>query len=227
MSAGDQARVAAKVAARVAAPRRSPGRPTREQAIERDRELLDTALDLFLEHGFEGTSIDAITAAVGMAKRTIYSRYEDKRGLFRAALQRAIDEWILPTDRLAAAEGPDLEASLVAIGGLLIENILSREGLRLLQITNAEARRLPGLGPWTSHLGTDPTLAFLAELFARRVPGLDPARTGDAALSFLQLVVGGPATSAAWGQEIPAGELHQRTAFNVRLFLRGIADFQA
>ncbi|MBU6268334.1 MAG: TetR/AcrR family transcriptional regulator, partial [Sphingomonadales bacterium] len=86
MGAGKQA------VATVPAPapsRRSPGRPTREQAIERDRELLDTALDLFLENGFEGTSIEAITAAVGMAKRTIYSRYEDKRGLFRAALQRA------------------------------------------------------------------------------------------------------------------------------------------
>ena len=68
-------------AAQPDAPRRSPGRPTRAQAIERDRELLDTALNLFLEHGFERTSIEAITAAVGMAKRTIYSRFGDKRGL--------------------------------------------------------------------------------------------------------------------------------------------------
>lgn len=219
MGAGKQA------VATVPAPapsRRSPGRPTREQAIERDRELLDTALDLFLENGFEGTSIEAITAAVGMAKRTIYSRYEDKRGLFRAALQRAIDEWILPTDRLSAAEGPDLEASLVRIGRLLIDNILSREGLRLLQITNAEARRLPGLGPWTSHLGTEPTLVFLRELLGRRLPALDDAHVTDAALSFLQLVVGGPATYAAWGQDIPAAELDRRTAFNVRLFLAGL-----
>lgn len=214
MSAGKQA-----VASAPTTPaRRSPGRPTRAQAIERDRELLETALDLFLDNGFEGTSIEAITAAVGMAKRTIYSRYEDKRGLFRAALQRAIDDWILPIDRLAAAEGPDLEASLNAIGRLLIGNILSREGLRLLQITNAEARRLPGLGPWTSHLGTEPTLAFLAELFRRRLPGI---AADDAALSFLQLVVGGPATYAAWGQDIPAAELERRTAFNVRLFLAG------
>jgi len=217
MSAGSQAPATAIDAP--TAVRRSPGRPTREQAIERDRELLETALDLFLENGFEGTSIEMITAAVGMAKRTIYSRYDDKRGLFRAALQRAIDEWILPIDRLSAAEGPDLEQSLNRIGRLLIDNILSREGLRLLQITNAEARRLPGLGPWTSHLGTEPTLAFLEELLGRRLPGIAPA---DAALSFLQLVVGGPATYAAWGQDIPAEELDRRTAFNVRLFLNGV-----
>ncbi len=46
--------------------RRGPGRPTRTNA-----ELLDKALDLFLENGFERTSIDAITAAAGMAKRTV------------------------------------------------------------------------------------------------------------------------------------------------------------
>jgi len=216
-------RQVAKVAEAPAPVRRSPGRPTREQAIERDRELLDTALDLFLDMGFERASIEAITAAVGMAKRTIYSRYGDKRGLFRAALQRAIDEWILPTEQLTAAETPDLVETLNRIGALLIANILSREGLRLLQITNAEARRLPGLGPWTSQLGTEPTLAFLTELLARRLPHLPPADAADAALSFLQLVVGGPATYAAWGQKPEAEELARRTAFNVRLFLDGLA----
>lgn len=205
-----------------ARPRGSPGRPTRAQAIERDRELLDSALDLFLEHGFERCSIEAITAAVGMAKRTIYSRFGDKRGLFRAALQHAIDAWILPTERLAAAEQADLAASLRAIGQLLIDNILSREGLRLLQITNAEARRMPGLGPFTSQLGTEPTLAFLTELLTRRLPALGPSEARAAAIAFLQLIVGGVATNAAWGVQLEPVEIARQTAFNVDLFLNGI-----
>ena len=60
---------------------RRPGRPTLS-----DAQLLDIALDLFLENGFERTSIDAITAAAGMAKRTVYARYGDKETLFKAAL---------------------------------------------------------------------------------------------------------------------------------------------
>src|SRR4029453_705548 len=85
--------------------RRRPGRPTLS-----NEQLLDRALDLFLEQGFERTSIDAITAAAGMAKRTVYARYGDKLSLFRAALHRAIEEWIVPVERLRAAETEDLEA---------------------------------------------------------------------------------------------------------------------
>src|SRR5690606_36361585 len=78
--------------------KRRPGRPSLS-----NEELLDKALDLFLEQGFERTSIDAITAAAGMAKRTVYARYGDKTNLFKAALKRAISEWIVPVDRLREA----------------------------------------------------------------------------------------------------------------------------
>lgn len=206
--------------------RPSPGRPTRAQAIERDRELLDKALDLFLEHGFERASIDAITAAVGMAKRTIYARYGDKRSLFRAALQRAIDEWRLPPERLIAAEVEDLEESLLAIGRVLLANILRPEGLRLLQITNAEARRMPGLGPYTSQLGTEATIAFLSNFFSRRVPGIPNEDADAAAMAFLQLVVGGPANMAALGYMLDGELVDQQTVYNVHLFLHGLLPAQ-
>ena len=142
---------------------RRPGRPslTNEQ-------LLDRALDLFLEQGFERTSIEAICAAAGMAKRTVYARYGDKTSLFKAALQRAIEEWIVPVERLRAAEGVDLEQSLLSVGGILLANIMSPAGLRLLRLTNAESGRLPEIGAYNVQAGTEPTIAYLAELFRRQ-----------------------------------------------------------
>ena len=50
------------------------GRPTREQAEARHAELLDRALDHFLDKGFEQATIEAIAADVGMTKRTVYAR---------------------------------------------------------------------------------------------------------------------------------------------------------
>jgi TetR/AcrR family transcriptional repressor of mexJK operon len=47
------------------------GRPTRKQAEERQAELLNCALDMFLDRGYEQTTIEAIAAAVSMTKRTI------------------------------------------------------------------------------------------------------------------------------------------------------------
>src|SRR5579871_40815 len=83
--------------------RSRPAKPARRRARRRSlghEEFLARALDLFFELGFEGASIEAITAAVGIAKRTVYLRYGDKKSLFKAALQRAIEEWIVPVERL-------------------------------------------------------------------------------------------------------------------------------
>ena len=150
-------------------PGRSPGRPTREQVELRNRELLDKALDHFLEKGFERTTIDAITASLGMAKRTVYARYGDKAALFKAALQRAIDEWIVPVERLHAAERDDLEETLLNIARILIANIMSPAGIRLLRITNTESYRMPDIGAYTYRRGTAQTIAYLVDLFERRL----------------------------------------------------------
>lgn len=199
--------------------RRRPGRPTLS-----NEELLDTALDLFLEKGFERTSIDAITAAAGMAKRTVYARYGDKTNLFKAALTRAIEEWIVPIERLRAAETEDFEATLIAIGRILLENTLNPAGLRLLRLTNAESVKMPEISIFNVKHGTEPTLEYLAALFRKRLCfGEAQAEDADhAAQAFLNLVVGGLANNAALGFPIEPDAAEQHTRYTVRLFLHGL-----
>lgn len=203
---------------------RSPGRPTRDQAEQRNVELLDKALDLFLEHGFERTTIEAITAAVGMAKRTVYARYGDKLTLFKAALHRAILEWMVPIERLRAAETADLEETLQQVGKILVANILTPEGLRLMRITNAESIRMPEIAEYTVREGTAATVEFLADLFRRRLTDRRPdaAEAQDAANAFLHLVVGGPASTMAWGVHLGDEEIERMTRYSVHLFLNGL-----
>lgn len=203
---------------------RSPGRPTRSQAEERNRELLDKSLDLFLEHGFERTTIEAITAAVGMAKRTVYARYGDKETLFRTALQRAIDDWIVPIEALRKLETPDLEETLHRVGRALVANILSPAGLRLMRITNAESGRIPEIGDYALRRGTGPTVAYLVDLFGRYMPDRfgDPEEANAIGYAFLHLVAGGPANIAAWGVDLKPEEVERQTRYNIRLFCHGI-----
>lgn len=201
---------------------RRPGRPSLSNEA-----LLDIALDLFLEQGFERTSIEAICAAAGMAKRTVYARYGDKQSLFKAALTRAIGEWIVPVERLRAAEGEDLEASLLAIGEVLLANIMSTAGLRLLRLTNAESGRSPEIGAYNVQQGTEPTIAFLTDLFARRLGGAGQEREPrDAAEGFLHLITG-PAIDAAWGVTRDEAALARHIRSSVRLFLHGALAGQA
>ena len=199
--------------------RRGPGRPTLS-----NEQLLDKALDLFLANGFEGTSIEAITAAAGMAKRTVYARYGDKLSLFRAALHRAIEEWIIPVERLREVETDDLEETLLAVGRTLVANIMTPGGIRLLRITNAVSGRMPEIGAYTYSEGTGRTIAYLADLLERRV-GRRAGDMGDwteAAIAFLYLVVSGPPTMKAWGMTLDDETVEHHTRYGVRLFLNGL-----
>lgn len=198
---------------------RRPRRPSLS-----NEEFLDKAFELFAEHGFERTSIDAITAAAGIAKRTVYSRYGDKKSLFKAALQQAIEEWIVPVQRLRQAECALLEETLLAIAQILVDNILSPKGLTLLRLTTAESSHMPEIGAFTVGRGTARTIAYLADLFRRHLAkdGTDLPQAEAAAQAFLDLVVGGPANAALWGVGNEKTAIDQRTRYSVRLLLHGL-----
>src|SRR5258707_15731468 len=76
-------------------PKPRGGRPTKSAAIERDQRLIDVATRLFLDRGYDATSLDAVAEAARVSKPTVYSRYGDKRGLFAEVLRREIARWLL------------------------------------------------------------------------------------------------------------------------------------
>ena len=85
--------------------------PARERAAhlgpERRRPLvLDAALELFLERGYEGTSMDAIAAAAGVTKPVVYACYPGKAELFEALLRRE-EERVLAEIQAALPAGAD------------------------------------------------------------------------------------------------------------------------
>jgi AcrR family transcriptional regulator len=200
------------------------GRPTREQAELRRQELLDTALELFLEHGYELTTIDAIAAAVGMTKRTVYARYEDKAALFRAAVQRAVDRWTVPVEALHAAEREDLETTLVGVAEIRLANAMSPAGVRMQRIVNAESYRFPEIFNLAYVQGTRPTIEFLVDLFERRMAAGEVSVEDPeiAAAAFLSMVVGGPARTIWLGGSADQALLERRTRIAVRMFMNGL-----
>jgi TetR/AcrR family transcriptional regulator, copper-responsive repressor len=51
---------------------------------------LDAAVPLFWRHGYEGTSVAALTAAMGIAPPTLYTAFGSKEGLYREVLERYV-----------------------------------------------------------------------------------------------------------------------------------------
>ncbi len=99
---------------------RSSDRPIRKRAAhlgpERRRPfVLDAAYDLFIENGFEGTSMDAIAAAAGVSKPVVYDCFRSKDELFTAMLDREEERILVETGQALATTGTadDPEGTLI------------------------------------------------------------------------------------------------------------------
>jgi AcrR family transcriptional regulator len=68
-------------------------------------EALDLARDVFWRKGFQGTSLDDITAATGIAKPSLYGAFGDKNALFLKVLDRYHARIVANTER-SINEGP-------------------------------------------------------------------------------------------------------------------------
>jgi AcrR family transcriptional regulator len=65
--------------------------------------VLDAAFDLFLEHGYEGASMQGVAERAGVTKPVVYACFPSKEELFRALLRRE-EERILGEIQAAFAE---------------------------------------------------------------------------------------------------------------------------
>ena len=86
---------AGKPKATNAAEPQRPARKTR-RGKQRSEGMLRTAADLFLEKGYEQTSVDDIIQRAGGSKTHIYREFGGKEGVFLAAVQRLCAEVLQP-----------------------------------------------------------------------------------------------------------------------------------
>lgn len=63
-------------------------------------EALDLARDVFWRKGFQGTSLDDITAATGLAKPSLYAAFGDKNALFLKVLDRYHERIVANAERV-------------------------------------------------------------------------------------------------------------------------------
>ncbi len=95
-------------------------RPVRKRAEhlgpERRRPLvLDAAFELFLEHGYDGTTMGAVADAAGVTKPVVYDCYPSKDELFKALMRREEERVLgeIGTAFAGAAAAGDREGFLV------------------------------------------------------------------------------------------------------------------
>ena len=140
---------------RIRAEARSPGDtrfvegagPRRSPRLASGGSIREAAAALFLEKGYQATSLDEIAAAARVSKQTIYTHFANKEELFTdLVLGNAdrVDEFVATVPG-AVNDAEDIEAGLRVLARLYIRFVVRPEVLRLRRLVIAEAGRFPGL----------------------------------------------------------------------------------
>ncbi|MEU7474731.1 TetR/AcrR family transcriptional regulator [Lentzea sp. NPDC042327] len=114
--------------------------------------IVDAATALFLESGYDKTSLARIADAAGVSKATLFKQFPTKAELFDAIVT---DYWRSDDGALTPPPG-DPGAGLTALGNRYVA-LLTRPGMvALFRIVIAEAPRFPELGQTQFRLGKQP-----------------------------------------------------------------------
>jgi AcrR family transcriptional regulator len=71
--------------------------------------LLDTAVAVFNERGYDATSMEELATRLGVTKSAIYHHVSSKVELLRLALDRALDALFAVTEEPGASSGPAID----------------------------------------------------------------------------------------------------------------------
>jgi TetR/AcrR family transcriptional repressor of mexJK operon len=202
------------------------GRPTRAAAAARDERLLDIATRMFLDQGFEATSMDGLAEAAAIGKATLYARYADKGALFVDVLRRRIltvygpieDEFNRPLD------GENIETILTRIAHRFMDKAMSRDSVTLGRIVVAQAPRFPDLARLVIQEGSERQLRLVERLLTHFAQTHEFVSDDIPMLAdlFLSIVNGRVTRLALYGVPINPEMIGKRIDAAVGLFVRGL-----
>ncbi|MEL7464406.1 MAG: TetR/AcrR family transcriptional regulator [Pseudomonadota bacterium] len=83
-------------------------KPTRIQTENRAK-IAAAALEVFAAEGFRGATVDAIAERAGMSKPNLLYYFGSKEAIYRAVLERLLDDWLAPLRELNPEGDPARE----------------------------------------------------------------------------------------------------------------------
>ncbi|MBP2299728.1 TetR/AcrR family transcriptional regulator [Azospirillum picis] len=194
----------------------------------RYRALLDAASTLFVEKGYAATSLSDVLRLAGGSRTTLYTRFGDKDGLFRAMMEEHCARVLAGmTPDTAPDSAADPEERLTRIALHIADTLMAPETTAILRTLISEGVRVPDLVETFVRVGPDRTRARLAAcLDELQAAGLirieDPEM---AAQAFCGMVTGNLLLERLIlpGRPVDRAAVETYVRECVRLFLRGAA----
>ncbi|HXE48439.1 MAG TPA: TetR/AcrR family transcriptional regulator [Ramlibacter sp.] len=135
----------------------------------RPGELLDAALDLFVEKGFAATRAEEVAARAGVSKGTLFLYFPSKEDLFKAVVRENISgrfqEWNQEFERFEG-DTPDMLRYCLKVWW---ERIGASRASGIAKLIISEARNFPDLAAFYHHEVIAPGQALIRKILQRGV----------------------------------------------------------
>jgi AcrR family transcriptional regulator len=203
---------------------RGPGRPTKAETSRLDDEVRRRALELFLDLGFERTSVEAIARAAGTTKASIYGRYDTKQELFRDVVEWAMGDPGWPYPEPPLPDSTDLETSLRAIAAASVRRALHPSMVKLSRLAISQIAHFPEIAVRSDATSNWWRAQLVADLLRRHAAAGEIVADEPEVLAehFFAMVSGMPARLASMGRTRDEATQAALTRSAVDLFLRAL-----
>ncbi|MGY3453853.1 TetR/AcrR family transcriptional regulator [Bradyrhizobium sp. USDA 4353] len=184
-------------------------------------QILDSARTLFLEGGFDTTSVDAIARHAGVSKATLYAHFTDKDALLLALVEedcRSRRESLWTKHEGAI----DLERDLREIARRFLAMFLDDQGLAMYRLIMSCASRYPAVAQAFMRAGPERCDAEVAAFMrAAQAQGLlDVPNARLAATQFLTLIQGRLPLTWALSMQAPSpAEYRTQLESGIKVFI--------
>ena len=185
--------------------------------------ILDAARTLFMEQSFGGATMEAVAAAAGVSKTTVYAHFPSKDELFVAVVEREAEHQMLA---LNGSAGTEAAVVLAAFADEAAALLVAPSTIALHRIVSSEAVRAPAVGRLFYANGPQRLIDGLATYLEQAMMSgqLRRAPSRLAAVQFLAVIVGDLQLRALHG--LPPASPSERAAVvssGVQVFLAGYA----
>ena len=133
----------------------------------RRREIREAAIGIFLDNGYEGTTMEDIAVRAGVSKQTVYKHFTDKQSLFADIILSTTGDMSSLVGLIADDLGDtrDLDKDLEHLAETFLGALMQPRVLRLRRLVISSADRFPEIATAWYQKGFERALEALATAF--------------------------------------------------------------
>ncbi len=141
----------------------------RRRAAARPDEVLDAALELFLEKGFAATRVEDIARRAGISKGSVYQYFPSKQALLEGLVKRALSPMTAEALRMVTSFEGDPRTIITMIMAMLALRFKDRKILAIPKLIMREAVSFPEIAQMYRTQILDSAIPILVNLIKRGV----------------------------------------------------------